>query len=413
MKCSNCGNEIRPEQRFCAYCGTEQSQQDVFQGEPSVSPPPSFGGAGNGSGINSNEKKIILTVFSVICGAVYGLIALRGVRNVISALAQIVLGFRYGFFSNILWIFLGIILGMLGIISALWICLSLMLMAFRRTGENSDGLLLCICGGGIVRVLLFFLNAVIDIIVYHYGFKNIIGSVCISIVGAAVTVGGIYLILRFLLGENPISGKTPQELQDEVKSIFSNLRGIVNMGGGKKETVTYPQDQVIQGQGMPFQSQTMHNNQPLVNAEQIPNYQMPPNGPALFRLKTDRSLLMYIVLSLFTCGIYGWYFIYALARDINVACDGDGSTTGGLIKFILLSTITCGIYGWIWYYGVGNRLAANAPRYGMIFQENGTTILLWMLFGSMLCGIGPFISMHIIIKNTNMICGAYNHAHHM
>ena len=73
--------------------------------------------------------------------------------------------------------------------------------------------------------------------------------------------------------------------------------------------------------------------------------------------------------------------------------------------------ITCGIYTWFWYYNLGNRLAANAPRYGMTFQENGTTILLWQIFGSFLCGIGPFVAMYILIKNTNQICNAYNRKH--
>ena len=79
-----------------------------------------------------------------------------------------------------------------------------------------------------------------------------------------------------------------------------------------------------------------------------------------------------------------------------------------LVQFILLSILTCGIYSWWWQYSLGNRLAANAPRYGLSFTENGTTILLWLLFGSFLCFIGPFIAMNIIIKNTNSICMAYN-----
>ena len=117
------------------------------------------------------------------------------------------------------------------------------------------------------------------------------------------------------------------------------------------------------------------------------------------------------MLSIITCGIYSYYFIYKIAKDVNVACDGDGQNTSGLAAFILLSIITCGIYTWFWYYNLGNRLAANAPRYGMTFQENGTTILLWQIFGSFLCGIGPFVAMYILIKNTNQICNAYNRKH--
>ncbi len=128
------------------------------------------------------------------------------------------------------------------------------------------------------------------------------------------------------------------------------------------------------------------------------------------RLKDDRGLVSYILLSIITCGIYSCYFIYKMAKDVNIACDGDGEKTAGLVAFILLSFITCGIYALFWYYNLGNRLAANAHRYQMTFQENGTTVLLWLIFGSVLCGIGLFVAMYILIKNSNRICYAYNKA---
>ena len=66
------------------------------------------------------------------------------------------------------------------------------------------------------------------------------------------------------------------------------------------------------------------------------------------------------------------------------------------------------IYAWIWYYNLGNRLSENAPKYGLNFSENGTTVLMWMIFGSFLCGIGPFIAMNILITNMNALAHAYN-----
>lgn len=136
-----------------------------------------------------------------------------------------------------------------------------------------------------------------------------------------------------------------------------------------------------------------------------------PDGAGSGKLKTDRGLLSYIVLDIITCGIYGYYFIYKLAHDVNIACEGDGESTSGLLKFILLSIITCGIYSWYWDYKLGNRLSANAQRYGLTFQENGTSVLMWCIFGVLICGIGPFIAMNILIKNTNIICDAYNKEH--
>ena len=105
-------------------------------------------------------------------------------------------------------------------------------------------------------------------------------------------------------------------------------------------------------------------------------------------IKTNRSLLTYIVLNCLTCGIYGFYFTYSIARDVNQMCAGDGR--------------------WWWQYQLGNRLADNAPRYGLHFSENGTTVILWDVVGLLLCFLGPFFAMHILIKNTNALASAYN-----
>ncbi len=123
-------------------------------------------------------------------------------------------------------------------------------------------------------------------------------------------------------------------------------------------------------------------------------------------VKEDRSIVMYILLSLVTCGILSYWFLYTMAQDANVVCAGDGKSTPGLVQFILLSFVTCGIYGW--YYSLANRLAENAPRYGMTFTENGTTVLMWLIVGALLCGIGPFIAMNILITNMNRLAHAYN-----
>ncbi len=128
-------------------------------------------------------------------------------------------------------------------------------------------------------------------------------------------------------------------------------------------------------------------------------------------LQTDRSLLTYILLSIITCGIYAYYFIYKMAHDVNCACEGDGEQTSGLVAFIVLSVITCGLYSAWWEYKLGNRLASNAPRYGLFFPETGTTVLMWRIIGVCLCGLGPFIAMNILIKNANKLCFAYNKEH--
>lgn len=126
----------------------------------------------------------------------------------------------------------------------------------------------------------------------------------------------------------------------------------------------------------------------------------------------DRSFVLWVILTIITCGIYNWYFVYCLARDLNIMCEHDGEETPGLATFILLSIVTCGIYSYWWYFKVGNRLQDNAPRYGLQFQENGTTILMWQILG-LLIGVGPFVAMYILIKNTNALAARYNAARGM
>ncbi|MGD9560315.1 MAG: DUF4234 domain-containing protein, partial [Oscillospiraceae bacterium] len=108
------------------------------------------------------------------------------------------------------------------------------------------------------------------------------------------------------------------------------------------------------------------------------------------------------------CGIYNLYFWYKYAEDKNTTCQGDGEETTNYIIAWLLGIVTCSIYIWYWYYKLGNRLQRNAPRYNLAFQENGTTVILWMLVGSLLCGIGMFVAYHILIKNMNAIGNSYN-----
>ena len=139
---------------------------------------------------------------------------------------------------------------------------------------------------------------------------------------------------------------------------------------------------------------------------------MPPSGTV--PLKDDRSLLLYLVLSAITCGIYGYYFIYHLAKDINTACEGDGDLpVGGLGAYIGYSLLTCGVYSSCWEYNLVERIRFNSPRYGIKMEDDGTTILLWKTLGAALCGIGWFVAYYRIFKYANQLCAAYNQYNHL
>lgn len=399
MKCWKCGNETAPGARFCGVCGADLSQAPQGQpGAPTPPPPPPGPQPQEPWNTNPSGNEMILKVFAAVCAVLYGVFAVRRIFSVLGGVLNI-LRFHFSVLSPIY-----LILNGLTAVLCVWMVIITIMFVMRRTPQNTDGLLLLLAGGGVAIVAVRLLSTLITALFNSYALLDGLKSFFLWTLGAAVTVAGMYAILRLLLGENPLVGKDKDTLSQEVRDTVNSLTQTASEAAQGAKASWDAQQQAKQEQQTQW---TQQNPQYQAPGQPVP----PPMGCAPYRLKADRSLLVYILLNLITCGIYGWYFLYALARDVNAVCAGDGKTTPGLVKLILLSFITCGIYTFFWYYSLGNRLAANAPRYGLSFQENGTTVLLWMVLGSMLCGIGPFIAMHIIIKNTNDLCGAYNYQH--
>jgi hypothetical protein len=125
------------------------------------------------------------------------------------------------------------------------------------------------------------------------------------------------------------------------------------------------------------------------------------------KMISKRSLAVTIILSIVTFGIYGLYFIYKLAKDMNTICEGDGKKTRGLLFCFFIGLITVGIYNLVWLYALGDRMQDNGLRYGLTIKESGTAILLWDILGAFII-VGPFIALYIIIKNINALGEAYN-----
>lgn len=429
MYCWKCGNEIPADARFCTACGADQQQApqappdaplqpEAPQTPPQAPPPPEppqtppsgpsawnpGGGPVSREPAPENGNEMILKIFAGVCAVLYGVAAVRGIIGVFQSLFSFF--FRFFSFPTLI----NTVFGLLGAVLFVWMALVMAMFILKRTPQNTDGLLMLLAGGAVGIAAVRLLSMIFNLLFGRYWYTpgSLVGSFFLAVLAAAAAVAGVYAILRFLLGENPLVGKSQEQLKQELQDTLAGLG----------QTASEAAQSVKAGQEQRRAQQQAYAPQPGQQPPQQPYAPQPgqqppppPTGYAPFRLKADRSLIAYILLTFVTCGIYSWFFIYSLARDVNVACAGDGKQTAGLIKLLLLSFITCGIYAIFWYYSLGNRLAANAPRYGLNFQENGTTILLWMVLGSLLCGIGSFVALHIIIKNTNAICGAYNYQH--
>lgn len=100
--------------------------------------------------------------------------------------------------------------------------------------------------------------------------------------------------------------------------------------------------------------------------------------------------------------IYKFYFYYQLSLDINAVCEGDGVESKSYLFVYALNAVTFGIYGKYWIYKLGQRLQANAPRYGFKMVIGGKDFLVLDLFSN------GWISAWEFVRNMNRIAKVYN-----
>ena len=94
------------------------------------------------------------------------------------------------------------------------------------------------------------------------------------------------------------------------------------------------------------------------------------------RLVPRRSVVAGIVLTVITCGIYGFYWLVCLTDDMNTATGDEG--TSGMMTLLLLF-ITCGIYGLYWAYKCGEKLDKARSDRGIPSSNGGVLYLILYL----------------------------------
>ena len=227
-----------------------------------------------------------------------------------------------------------------------------------------------------------------------------------------VVAAVIFYLASLFCKAKPFEGMSTDDVKSSFGGAYSEVFGLVKGDEGSSQNAkgTYSSQAGYQS----GYQQSSNGSASKATGQSAGGYNQSradiPHSQIFVPLDSNRSLLKFIFFNLFTCGIYNLIFIHDLARDVNVACEGDGKETAGLLKLIVFGFLTCGIYTWYWYYSLADRLQDNAPRYGMQFKEGGTAVLLWFIVGIIACGLGPFIAMNILITNANAICMAYNNA---
>lgn len=415
-----------------AASGTEGNTSGAAQQTP---PPVNHGPAVNGIPSEPDGNGTIRTV-GLILLILTVLFAVPQIWSTIASFFRIIqnlFSFSYHGFVNLIYSFLNFILNVVKLAGYGFIGGGLYLVWKKWSDRDAEPLLMTVIAGGVVLVLEALLRGIISAVFQRY---YAIGSASWGI-GFAILAIVLLVVLITQKQLNPfagLSGNLADGLRRDLDRVTDLAQGKNSTGGYDTSTFGGGNAQAAgtnaadakaygaAGDSIGAQTGTAGHStaggptggagQTTADADGNFNRyyqsQSQPGGGYTGPLKTDRSLVLYILLGFLTCGIYQLYVFYTIMRDVNVACDGDGRHTPGLLEFILFGILTCGIYDLYWFYSVGNRLADNAPRYGLRFQENGTTLLLWMIIGSLLCFIGSYVGIYFLLNNVNAICNAYN-----
>lgn len=94
----------------------------------------------------------------------------------------------------------------------------------------------------------------------------------------------------------------------------------------------------------------------------------------------NRNIGICILLSVITCGIYAYVWLYQMAEDLKRATGDANAPSGGMV--VLLGIVTCGIYLWYWLYKAGEQVNAAKTARGMAADPNASIIYLVLaIFG--------------------------------
>ena len=131
--------------------------------------------------------------------------------------------------------------------------------------------------------------------------------------------------------------------------------------------------------------------------------------PPADKIKTDRSLGMFIILSIVTFGIYPIVFYTKVSNDLNrIASRYDGKKTMHYcLLFFLVGPITFEIGTLVWFHRLSERVGMELQRRGYEKTISSDTYWLWGILGVFII-IGPFIYLYKLIGAMNQLAKDYN-----
>ena len=137
--------------------------------------------------------------------------------------------------------------------------------------------------------------------------------------------------------------------------------------------------------------------------------QAAPTVEATFPPLKRRSVLLFILLSGITLGIYPLIVMYGISKDINtIASPYDDDNTPSFIVALLLSLVTFGIYALVWSHKLANRIGGELQRRNLTYTFGAKDFWIWNTIGCLLFGLGPLIYLDKLFKAMNNLSENFN-----
>jgi hypothetical protein len=138
-------------------------------------------------------------------------------------------------------------------------------------------------------------------------------------------------------------------------------------------------------------------------------YQAPIPQRPVMPVKTNRSLLKYILLGIITLGIYDLVVMTETTNSVNtIVSRYDGRRSMHfLLMFFLFGWLSCGIAWFVWFHRISNRVGNELQRRGYPRLLSASDYWLWYVLGSIII-VGPFIYLFKMFAAVNTLANDYN-----
>ena len=122
-----------------------------------------------------------------------------------------------------------------------------------------------------------------------------------------------------------------------------------------------------------MQDWTRLKNTELAGNE-MPEPELSPQ-PSYYGVK-EKSIALNVVLTFVTCGLYGLYWLYTIAKDLNDLCASQHQEKGpDPFLVVILSIVTCGIYH-IYYMWKAGKMVSSLTKNGQHLSDDSVILMV-------------------------------------